>query len=210
MLAESPTNNHRQYGSIADLEPVPFYNLYRHVRPAARSWLVGNEAVLIHLYCHLWEGLVRSHCCSPHKLSYPYGPLRMQMRCLLRFGKQHTLACSTSLVGHGIEGRHVDSSAEFRSARPKRCGVRYAAVHRGHVPSTFATLCGLQPFRRLTQGFPCMNDHLHIAISMAYGRWSGSLERPLKEMKCGPLLANCYAEINLYRARAGVQQHNRT
>ena len=53
MLADSPTNHHRQYGSIPGLEPVPTSYKYRPLRPAARSWSVGNKAVLIYLYCHL-------------------------------------------------------------------------------------------------------------------------------------------------------------
>ena len=74
------------------------------------------------------------------------------------------LACSTSLVGHGIEGRHVGSSARF----PIGIDVSVAGFSTLHYTMDMDPLLlhdfGVsQPLRR-------QNGYAHLAVTMTHGR----------------------------------------
>lgn len=111
-----------------------------HAPPPARIWLVKTLAVLVFLYCRLEKRLVHSHCCSPYTMSSPCGLLHMWIRSLLQFGIQHTLEASWIMA---LKAAMWTQALSFDRHRPKLCGVWYAAVPRGHVPSTSATVYSL-------------------------------------------------------------------
>ena len=57
--------------------------------------------------------LREGHWCFARNRSHPHGPLHMRSIVYCGSANKHMLACLTDLVVHGIEGRHVHSSAEL-------------------------------------------------------------------------------------------------
>ena len=84
-----------------------------------------------------------SHCYSIRNISRFHGSLHKRIRCLLQFGKQDLLLDNPRGI-LALKAAMWTQALSFDRHRPKRCGVRYTAEHRGHVPSTFA------PFYDLT------------------------------------------------------------
>ena len=70
------------------------------------------------------------------------------------------LACSTSLVGHGIESRHVDSSAEFLIGIDLSV-AGFSTLHytMDMDPRLLHDFGVSQPYRR----------YAHLAVTMTYG-----------------------------------------
>ena len=74
------------------------------------------------------------------------------------------LACSTSLVGHGIEGRHVDSSAGF----PIGIDVSVAGFSTLHYTMDMDPLL-LHDFG-VSRPLRPQNGYAHLAVTMTHGR----------------------------------------
>ena len=116
------------------------------------------------LYCRLEKRLVHSHCCSLVTCHV------LVARCIC--GSDVSCKSANSICPHGrraswtmaLKAAMWSQALGFDRHRPKTCGVRYAAVHREHVPSTSAPVYGLTVFQTSDSGLTCMTATTYCRI----------------------------------------------